>query len=134
MMNEKNMRKEAIERMKMLKLHPNVIEEFKAGIVNKSETRLGFLYWLSDDEMDMIHEWEEKYNCLVYHVILSKTDFGLLMDFLYVSSDDNEWEYEREDIECSKVFSYCKNLSCEWYSEFGSIRIASVNGGLVRTA
>ena len=134
MMNEKSMRKEAIERMKMLKLHPNVIEDFKIGIINKSETRLGFLYWLSNDEMDMIHEWEEEHNCLVYHVILSKTEFGILMDFLYVGSDDNEWEYKREDIECNTVFSYCKNLTCEWCSEFGSIGIASVNGGLVRTA
>lgn len=134
MMNEENMRKEAIERMKMLKLHPNVIKDFKNGIINKSEAMFGSLYWLSDNEMKMIHEWEEEHDCLVYHVILSRTEFGVLMDFLYVGDDEEEWEYDRQDIECKTIFSYCKNLSYDWCSESGYIGIASVNGGLVRTA
>lgn len=44
-MKEK-MRAEAIERMKILNLHPNVLNEFKnENKINFSEFNLGILYW-----------------------------------------------------------------------------------------
>ena len=47
-MEKAKQKQEAIARMKLLKLHGNVIREFeKEGIVNLSENG-GFLYWLNE--------------------------------------------------------------------------------------
>ena len=68
-------KKEAIERMQLLKLHPNVIEEFKKdNIVNLSEGAM--LYWLNSYQQEIVEEFQSKYNAVVYHVIHNFTHFG----------------------------------------------------------
>ena len=62
-------KQEAIARMKLLKLHENVIREFeKEGIVNLSENG-GFLYWLNGDQQAIVDDFEAEHGALVYHVI-----------------------------------------------------------------
>ncbi len=127
-------KQEAIERMKMLKLYPNIIKEFeKDGIVNMSENG-GFLYWLDSDQQAMVDEFEAKHNALVYHVIHSFTQFGELYALLYVSDDEDEWDYDKDDIKCGCALAYVKNITDDMCSEFGSIGIKPQYGGLVRTA
>ena len=59
-------KKEAITRMKLLHLHPNVIREFeKDNILNLSESG-GFLYWLTDEQKEHVSAFEEEHNALVY--------------------------------------------------------------------
>jgi hypothetical protein len=57
---------------------------------------------------------------------------------LYVNGTDEEFEEDKqyfdEDIECGCVMTYTKNLTDDWCSEFGSIGIQSINGGLRRVA
>lgn len=70
-MKEK-MKKEAISRMNILKLHPNVIKEFSnSGKVNLSLNAA--LYYLNDKQLARVQEFEQKYNALVYHVIQNHT-------------------------------------------------------------
>ena len=127
-------KQEALERMKMLMLSPNIIKEFaKDGIVNMSETR-GFLYWLDDEQKEYVSDFEEEHNALVYHVIHNYTEVGEMLTFLYVSDYVEEWGYDRDDLKAGYACAYVKNLDEDAFSEFGSVGIKPEFGGLVRTA
>lgn len=133
---------EATKRLKLLeklyKMHQNVLKEFTADEtiyyserINKSFC--GILYWLNNipKYVDAVKEIEQKYNIYVYHCILSHTEFGDLLDMLFVSSAQEEWEQEIEDLKSGYVQSYCYVLDGNG-SEFGTIKIKGVNGGLTR--
>ena len=62
-------RKEALERMKKLNFHPNVLSDFKEDRLNKSEL-IGFLYWLNDEEIKAVREFEAENESIVYHLSL----------------------------------------------------------------
>lgn len=125
---------EALERMKMLNLYPNIIREFeKENILNMSES-IGYLYWLTDEQQQYVSEFESEHDYLVYHVIHSFTEFGELLTFLYVSDDKEEWGFDRADLKDGYACAYVKNLDEEAFSEFGSIAFKQQFGGLVRTA
>lgn len=134
-MDRVEMKEEALARMKALKLHKNVINEFKnEDKLNVSYPPFGALYWANEDEMKLIKAAEEHYNILVYHAIRTETIFGSLLSMLYVSSYDEELEYDREDLEALCPHAYVENLSEPMFSEFGSIGIQPVAGGILRTA
>ena len=127
-------KKEALERMRMLNLYPNIIREFeKENILNMSENG-GFLYWLDDQQKEYVSEFETEHNALVYHVIHNYTEFGELLTFLYVSDSKDEWGFDRADLKDGYACAYVKNLDEEAFSEFGSIAFKQQFGGLVRTA
>ena len=50
---------------------------------------------------------------------------------LFVSSAQEEWEQELEELKTGYVESYCYILDGDG-SEFGTIKIKGVNGGLTR--
>ena len=121
------MKKEAINRMKTLKLHPNIIREFSNE--NKLNLSLnGALCHLNDEQLARVQEFEQKYDVLVYHVIQN----GQMLSFLYVSKYQEEWEHDRNDLEEGYPFVYVANLTDESCSEFGSIGIRPCVGGVIR--
>ena len=125
---------EALERMKILNLYPNIIREFeKENILNMSEC-IGYLYWLTDEQKQYVSEFETEHDALVYHVIHNYTEFGELLTFFYVSDHEEEWEYDRADLKDGYACAYVKNLDEEAFSEFGSVAFKEQFGGLVRTA
>ena len=128
--SQEEMKQEAINRMKMLLLHQNVINEFKKeNKLNKSEGPLGTLYWLDEEEKGMVKEYEEKWNVLVYHVIKSFTvEMGVIHDLLYITDEKDYWEEERKRLEQGIVLSHTKSQ----FSESGDIFVINVSGGLVR--
>ena len=127
-------RTEALKRMELLKLHENVIDDFKEiSLLNQSELG-GILYWVEGEMERKIREWEEKTGNLVYHVIHDYTEFGELLSLLYVSQYEDEWETDREDIQDGYALAYVMNLTDDWCSEYGSIGIRPQWGGVVRTA
>lgn len=124
---------ECVKRMKMLKLHPNVINEFiNENKLNKSDGPLGTLYWLTEEEQERVKRIEEKYNVLVYHVIHTFSNLGETYDLLYVENEKECWEYDRLDIEQGIVLSRTEVVYDDINSEFGSIGIQSKNGGVIR--
>ncbi len=128
---QEEMKKEAINRMKMLKLHPNIIKEFSnEGILNLSLNAA--LYYLNDEQLARVQEFEQQYHVLVYHVIHNYTQFGELLSFLYVSQHTEEWEYDRRDLKEGYPFVYVANLTDEICSEFGHIEIRPCVGGVIR--
>lgn len=125
---------EALLRMKNLKLHENVINEFKeTGKINLSEHG-GILYWLNEEENKMVRQWEKETSNLVYHVIKNNMEFGLCYSFLYVSPYTDEWLNDNEDLKEGYPIVYVKNVTDNTCSEYGSIGIKSNIGGLVRVA
>lgn len=131
-MNKEERFIEAIERMKLLKLDKKCIEAFTKGKVWESEG-FGALYQLSDEEQMIIDKFEANHkDCLVYHMIHNKFEFGECYSILYVSKNKDEWQQDKEDIEEGYVFAYVENIDNDWCSEFGSIAIKPSFGGLVR--
>lgn len=132
-MEKAKQKQEAIERMNMLKLSNNIIREFeKEGIINLSENG-GYLYWLNGEQQEMVDEFEREHNAVVYHIIHNFTQFGELYTLLYVSEDEEEWGYDRDDLKEGYPIAYVKNATDDWCSEFGSVGIKPQFGGLIRT-
>ena len=103
--SKEEMLQEGIKRMQLLKLHNNVINDLKNdGLLNKSEGRLGILYWLDEKEQAMVKEYENQRNILVYHVIKTYTlDMGVVYDLLFIIDEKGYWEEERERLKQAKV-------------------------------
>ena len=124
--------KEGVNRMRRFGIFPKAITEFKAGVVNRSEGP-GFLYWLDDAEQKMVQEFELAHNAIVYHVVKTRTEFGLMYALLYVSQAQDEWELDLQDIEDREPMAYVVNMDAPECSEFGHIGVKPQFGGLVRT-
>ena len=131
-MNKEERFIEAIERMKLLKLDNSCIEAFTKGKVWESEG-YGALYEVNQKEQDLIDNFEKNHpNCLVYHMIHNVFEFGECYSMLYVSSDKEEWEQDKQDIKDGYTFAWVENVDLDWCSEFGSIVIKPSFGGLIR--
>ena len=102
---------EALIRMKRLGLHGNVIREFKNNEkLNMSEPPFGALFWMDEKYQEPIKEFEEKFNCLAYHVAHNHTEFGELLTILYVSSHEEEWVMDMIDLENGTPLCYVINI------------------------
>ena len=59
--------------------------------------------------------------------------FGVHLVLMYVGSEEDEWEIERDGIEKGYTYAYVENLYEPDYSEFGSIHVLPYKNGLMRT-
>ena len=126
---------EAVKRMRLMKLMPNIIEEFeKESTVHYSEI-CGILYWVSNNEgwTDYIGKFEAKWNALVYHAELSHMEFGDCLSLFYVSGHRDEWERDIADLKEGYALCYVWNIDDPDCSEFGGITFKPMNGGVKRT-
>ena len=128
-------KQEAIKRMKALGLISPCIEEFdRHDTVWLSEPNGGLYEFSSNDKLiETIERVEREFNSLVYHVIHSRLEFGDMYSLLLVSDYEQEWEMDNADIEDGIVMTYTWNKTFEHFSEFGSIGVLNMFGGLVRT-
>lgn len=131
------MKEEAIRRMQILRFHPMVIKDFeKYGQIGYSFHTFGFCF-LREQEKDRIRQFEKEYGYLVYYVIDSYATYpkiGRTLSYLYVSSNEEEWAQDRQDLEECRPIVYVENVDDELLSEFGCIGIEPRNGGVIRTA
>ena len=121
---------EAIERMKLLQLHKNTIEDFKqSNKLNRSENA-GTLFWLTDEEKKLVNDFEkENAGTMVYHIIKTITQYSeIIYDLLYVTEDIEDWSIDREYLQDDLVLSHTITRD----SENGFIKIKKLNGGLIR--
>lgn len=135
-------KQEALKRLEILEkeylLHSNVLKEFKEDeTIYYSEDLGGFhqgiLYWLHNRQafVNIVKEIEEKRNIYVYHCILNHyRDDGDVLTMLYVSSDEEFWENERQELIDGYPCVYTYSFSFPDFSEFGSVAITGVNGGI----
>ena len=123
---------EAVARMKLLGILKIPINEFKKdGVINRSEN--GILYWLDDEEKQMVADFEKDNDGVVYHAIKTLSNIGLMYSLLYVSKHTEEWEMDRADIQEGRAFVYVVNKDMPDCSEFGTIGIRPLFGGVLRT-
>ncbi len=133
-MENNPMKEEAIKRLKLLNVHPNVLRDFiKEDKLNYSEN--GILFWVDNNKewADRIRRWEEKTGFLVYHVIYNKTDFGELLTLLFVSTYEEEWESDVRDLKNGFPIAYVMNLDDDFCSEMGTVGVVMRYGGVIRT-
>lgn len=130
------MKQEALARMKLLNLHPNVVNEFRnENKLNYSEGTLGILYWATDEMKQIVESFEKKTGYTVYHLIDNNSEeIGHMLTLLYVSTEMEEWTYDRRDIQDGCPLAYVENMTYPDCSEFGSVGARPANGGVVRTA
>ena len=127
---------EAVKRMKLLKLLPNVIKEFEDENTLYYSEIMGILYWVSNkpEWETYIANFEKKHGVLVYHAEFSRTEFGDCLSLLYVSDHEEEWENDIKALKERCPFTYVWNITASDCSEFGRIGIKPMNGGIKRTA
>lgn len=135
---------EAIKRLELLKLLPNVITDFKNNdtvYYSERQNKIfdGILYWISNNEdyERLVKEFEENYDALVYHAQLTRFSYGLCLSMLFVSKYQEEWKMEREAITnpydgVIDTYAYVANLNEPDFSEIGRIGIIRKNGGISR--
>lgn len=135
---------EAIKRLELLKLLPNVITDFKNNdtvYYSERQNKIfdGILYWISNDEdyERLVKEFEENYDALVYHAQLTRFSYGLCLSMLFVSKYQEEWGMERDAITnpydgVIDTYAYVANLNEPDFSEIGRIGIVRKNGGISR--
>ena len=132
----KEERKEvALKIMKELNIFDPYIQGFeKNDEVCFFERYAGFWAWQDEDLQNKIKDLEEKYNCTVYVITHDYTGFGELYSFLIVTDYKDEWDdliYKNSANEFY-AFSYVWKKTDEDSSEFGSILVDSLGGGIRR--
>lgn len=134
------MKKEAIKRLGMLDIMPDVLSDFKNGKINVSEHMnicgipVGALFWADEKKKAFIEQFEKKYNVVVYHAVFTPCEFGDCLSLLYVSNDKSEWHKECADLMFGIPDVYVWNMTDDFCSEFGCIGIRCSGGGIIRTA
>lgn len=122
---------EAVNRMKLIGLHENAIQDFvNEGKLNLSDN--GFLFWLNESEQNIVDQWQQETGNLVYHVVKTRTTFGLMYSFFYVSKYEEEWFMDNADLQEGYAVCYVYNADDELSSEYGSIGFEMKFGGIVR--
>ena len=122
--SQENKRKEAVERMRLLGIFNQTIEQFeREGLVSISEPPVGVFFWAEDEDLDRIHEFEQMHNAVVYMVIRSHTTIGKMDSYLFVGDYPDEWNEDRESLTKPEngVFAYVYNHDAPDCSEFGNI-------------
>ena len=139
-MNNEKILAEVEERLNLLKMHPNVFDDYKKGVLNYTDIN-GGLYWLdkekNHDVFDKIKMLKEDIGVEVYHAIrtLYKVDNDIMemWSLLYVG-DEEDWEQDKEAIKDNITYAYVYNSFDDYLSEFGSIGIRPILGGVMRAS
>lgn len=123
---------ECLERMKLLNLSHQCVNAFKKGKVWESEG-IGALYEINEKEQEIVDKFEKEHEGYkVYHIIHNFVYDMEVYNLFYVSTGEDEWQADKDDIMQGYALVYCENVSCEWCSEFGTIAFKKSIGGLVR--
>lgn len=124
---------EAIKRLRAIGIIPDAIKQFKADdTVMVSENPYGFLYWLNDEQAEVVREFESEYDSLVYLCNYCVTEFGRLLSMFYVSDYPEEWELDNADLEDGYACVNCVNMDAPELSDIGTISFVPMNGGVKR--
>ena len=115
---------EALGRMKMLSIFTPTIQQFnELGKISVSEPPFGAFYWIEGEDLGRVRKFEREYDALVYTVIRSFTDVGVMDSFLFVSDYLEEWKDDRELLKEGEALAYVYNHDMSDCSEIGHIGI-----------
>ena len=122
--------------MKKMEIYQPYIEEFdKNNQITYFERGMG--YWVNADSelYQRIKKIEEKYDLTVYAITHEYCEFGECYSLLYLSNRKGEWKHTVEsDGKEHYAYAYVWNKTDDSCSEFGTIGIRSIFGGITRFA
>ncbi|MBQ7976098.1 MAG: hypothetical protein IJ300_10485, partial [Clostridia bacterium] len=76
-----------------------------------------------------------EHDITIYAITHEFTEFGELYSFLYVNKYKEEWGFTLEsEGNVHNAFAYVWNKTDDWCSEFGTIGVISLGGGIKRIA
>lgn len=141
---EENMLVEATKRLEILQdmgLWDEVARVWKEKeTACVSEARIVFdvcgVNFTFDEMPELKHikeKFEAEYGYTVYYGIYSNTKCGKMLTLLFVSTYEEEWEDDQNDLKEGYPVAYVWNMEDE-FGEIGSVGIKMANGGLIRTA
>ena len=128
------MKAEAVKYMGILKLDKRCIQAFKAKkqSVWMSSGPFGGLYEADDKLKNMIKDVEIEHDIIVYHVVDGFVMGMHCYSMLCVCKYPEEYEMNEEDLKDGYAFSYVLNVDAPDCSEFGTICVKPIFGGLRR--
>lgn len=134
MATREEMKREAIARMELMKIKPDIIRKFEGqDIVWSSVNGPDVLDTaLRQKIKDKVKWFENEFGGLVYHIVFTGWAFA---SFLYVSKWDEEWEDDKRAITDEGYdVAYAYNMMCPELSELGGIQFKCEDGMVIRTA
>ena len=84
---------------------------------------------IHEPTIQKVKDFEERYETLVYLIIRSYTEAGVIDSLFYVSQYADEWWRDRDDLEAGFPVVYAMNHSDDMLSEFGIIMIYKTKEG-----
>lgn len=124
----------AIEIMKKMDIYKPYIKAFEENDnVCFFERYAGFYAYQEPEVQKKIEEIEAEFKCVVYAITHEFTEFGECYSFLIVTDYKSEWKTLVEsEGNMHYAFSYVWNRDCEYCSEFGTIGVRNMFGGITR--
>ena len=126
----------AIELMKKLDIYKPYIEGFeKDNMVCFYENFGGFWAIQEPEIQNKMINLQYEHDITIYAITHEYCEFGECYSFLYVNKYKEEWGYTLESEEnLHNAFAYVWNRDNDWCSEFGTIGVISLGGGIKRIA
>ena len=124
----------AIEFMKQLDFYKPYVKGFEEeNLVCFFENYGGFWAYQEPQLYDKMKELELKNKCTVYAITHEFTEFGECYSFLIVTDYKSEWKtLLQSNGNTHYAFAYVWNKDDDWCSEFGTIVVKSLAGGIKR--
>ena len=126
---------EALERMKLLGLSPEVIQQFEqTGQVSTCSCTTGKPLTTPDQTQALIPRLEQQHDILIYLNVHTESAFGTLDNLFFVGKYDEEWAWERADLQDDYALVYVHNWTYPQCSEIGTIGFERTgDGGILRS-
>lgn len=81
--------------------------------------------------LNTVESIEAGYGCRVYAAIYNRyEELGDMLTLLTISSDESEWEQEREDLKAMQPIAYVHNFTYPEFSEWGAV-LLRMNGNVL---
>lgn len=132
----KTKKEKALELLKEMDIYTPYIKGFEEKDQVCFFERFGGYWVYQEPEIEAkMKEIEKQYKCVVYAITHEYTDFGELYTFLLVTNYPEEWSRLMiSDGNRHTAFAYVWNKTDDWCSEFGSVTVMSLGGGITRIA
>ncbi len=132
----KTKKEKALELLKQMDIYTPYIKGFEEKDQVCFFERFGGYWVYQEPEVEAkMKELEKQYNCVVYAITHEYTNFGELYTFLLVTNYPEEWSRLMiSDGNRHTAFAYVWNKTDDWCSEFGSVTVMSLGGGITRIA
>ena len=126
------MKEEAKRRMTMLGMSQQAIQEFTENGRISITGEPACCGYVEGEDLDRIFDVEKEYGILAYAMIHDQdSNIGTTDSYLFVSSYDENWEAERDDLQNGTAWAYVYNRTIPQYSELGTIGVGKMPGGVL---